>query len=228
MNRLSYDLITFDVYSALFDLESSLQPRLVPQVEEGKARDLLQEWRRLQLEYTLMSTLLARGHVPFRTITRRALDVALHRLGMELNETEKDTLTTAWNDLVPWPDVPAALSAIRGLGYRMAILSNGDVDMLAAIARRTGVTFDHIFSAQEAGVYKPHPDIYHLPTNRLNIPPARILHVAGSARDVMGAKGAGLTCFWVNRRGDRVLDLQLDADAKSDTLEGLVLYLSRG
>ncbi len=221
MNSPPYDLITFDVYSALFDLESSLRPRMEPLVGEA-AGSLLAEWRRLQLEYTLISTMLGRGHVSFHVVTRRALDVALHRFGIHLEDIAKEELVAAWNDLVPWPEVPEVLRTVKARGHRIAILSNGDVDMLATVTKKLDVTFDAILSAQEAGVYKPHPHIYHLPVHRLGIAPERILHVAGSARDVMGAKAAGLACLWVNRSGDRVLDLALDADMESGSLYALL------
>ena len=97
--------------------------------------------------------------------------------------------------------------------------------MLRALIQRLDVPFDHVFAADQAGVYKPHPAIYHLPVQRLNVAPERILHVAGSARDVMGAKAAGLKCFWVNRTGDRVLDPTLDADATAPDLTGVLDFL---
>ncbi len=217
-------LVTFDVYSALFDVTTSLLPRLTPVCggDEVLASRLVAEWRRLQLQYTLIATLLGRGHVPFRVVTRRALDVALHCHGVTVSESTRAQLTNAWDALAPWPEASTVLAEVKARGYPIAVLSNGDEAMLRAVVQRLNVPFDHVFAADHAGVYKPHPAIYHLPVNRLNLAPEQILHVAGSARDVMGAKAAGLRCFWVNRNGDRVLDVALDADAVASDLTGLL------
>ncbi len=224
MTTSRFDLVTFDVYSALYDLNTSLLPSLEPICGEAAQR-LLSEWRRLQLQYTLISTLIGKGHVPFRVVTRRSLDVALHRFGLQVTEEVRRSLVAAWDNLVPWTEVPEVLRAVRVRGYPIAVLSNGDSVMLAAVTRNVGVSFDYVFSADMAGVYKPHPAIYRLPVERLGLAPSRILHVAGSARDVMGAKAAGLSCFWVNRTKDRVLDPQLDADATASDLWGVLEIL---
>lgn len=220
------DLVTFDVYSALFDIATSLVPRLVTWCgDERRARALLTEWRRLQLQYTLIATLLQRGHISFRVVTRRALDVALHRAGVHVDEQGREDLVAAWDTLTPWPEAVDVVREVRARGYPIAVLSNGDEAMLRALTGRLGIAFDHVFAADQAGVYKPHPAIYHLPARRLGIEPAQVLHVAGSARDVMGAKAAGLRCFWVNRSGDRVLDPALNADASAADLTGLLAVL---
>ncbi len=228
---MTFDLITFDVYSALFDITTSLLGPVLSLCggDEARARQVIGEWRRLQLQYTLIVTLLGRGHVPFRVVTRRALDVALHRLGVEADEATRVRLVAAWDDLTPWPEAPVVLREVKARGYPIAVLSNGDEVMLRAVTRRLGVTFEHVFAADQAGVYKPHPDIYHLPVRRVGVTPERVLHVAGSGRDVMGAKSAGLACFWVNRNGDRLLDPALGPDMSAPDLTGLLDVIeSRG
>ncbi len=214
-------LITFDVYSALMDIENSLLAHTAavwPHYAEDVRKQLIREWRRLQLEYTLISSLLQQGHVPFRLVTRRALMVAVHRLGMTVTEAEVAVLITAWERLTPWPEAREVLARLRDGPWALGLLSNGDEDMLQAVAQSLGVPFDHVFSAAHVGVYKPHPAIYHLPVRELNLPPEAIVHVAGAARDAMGAKAAGLRCVWINRARDRVLDPALAPDVELATL----------
>jgi 2-haloacid dehalogenase len=117
------------------------------------------------------------------------------------------------------------LQAVRDSGYPTAILSNGDEAMLRALAARLKTPFDHIFSAEAADAYKPAPAIYRLPCDALGLEPAIILHVAGSATDVMGAKSAGLACGWSNRRGERLLDPSLSPDFVFPNLRGLLKAL---
>ncbi|MDQ7030644.1 MAG: hypothetical protein Q9O62_13120 [Ardenticatenia bacterium] len=66
-------LVTFDVYSALVDLERSLVPALQAHLGlgEARARALLALWRRTQQAGTLISNSLLKGRVPFRRLTKQ-------------------------------------------------------------------------------------------------------------------------------------------------------------
>jgi 2-haloacid dehalogenase len=129
---------------------------------------------------------------------------------------------TAWQKLEWWPDVEEVLTTLKARGYLIGLLSNGDEAMLQALAARLPVACDHIFSSEEAGVYKPHPDIYALPLRRLGLTAEEVLHVAGSRIDAMGAKAAGLRCAWSNRQGDKVYDVAYSADYEFENLLGLL------
>ena len=54
-----------------------------------------------------------------------------------------------------FPEVPAALEEARGRGWRLAILSNTDRDLLDASMDAIGVPFDLSIVASEIGSYKP-------------------------------------------------------------------------
>lgn len=223
---MTYRLVTFDVYSALMDLEKSLLPELA-RVFDYTAGDvelpaLLRTWRAKQLEYTLFSNSLHRGHIPFREITRRALEYSLRRSGLDLSEEQRAELVAAWDRLQPWPEAEAVVAEVKARGYPVAVLSNGDEVMLRALLSNFSVPFDYIFAADQAGVYKPHPAIYHLPLDHLGLLPAEVLHVAGSGRDVMGARAAGLACAWSNRSGDVPLDLTYAPTCEFPDLTGLL------
>lgn len=220
---MAYDLVTFDVYSALFDIETSLTGRVADALGTTVgAGALVQAWRRTQMHYALISNSLGKGRVPFRIVTRRALDLTLSQTGDELDDSARQHLVQAWDELDPWPEAGAVLKAVRESGHRTAILSNGDQSMLMALAERLTTPFDMVYSAETAGVYKPDPAVYRLPCDDQGIQPADILHVAGSPTDVMGAKSAGLTCAWSNRRGDQLPDPTLAPDYAFPNLRGLL------
>ena len=80
-----FKLITFDVYTALFDIEGSLTPVIRNLFRDAVAAiELARLWRQKQLEYALISNFLQQGRVPFRDITRQALDYALSRAKLDL------------------------------------------------------------------------------------------------------------------------------------------------
>lgn len=187
---MKYKLITFDVYSALFDIETSLVPLLTPAV--GGMVDavaLFRVWRAKQLEQTWISNSLGGARVPFITATRRALDYALGRAKVDLTEAARARLATAWDQLQPWGEARAVVEAVHARGYPIALLSNGDEVMLRALAEHNHLRFDHIFASDQAGYYKPHPSIYQLPLKALGLAGAEVLHVAGGATDTLGTKG---------------------------------------
>jgi len=214
-----FRLITFDVYTALFDVEGSLAPVAGTWVENPL--EFVRAWRAKQLELALISNSLDRGRLPFETLTRRALDITLARARLDAPHGLRQNLVQAWDELRPWPEAGEVLMEVKARGYRMALLSNGDEAQLRTLAARFSVSFDYVFSAEGAGHYKPHPSVYALP----NSAPEHVLHVAGSATDVLGAKSAGLRCAWSNRRGEPLLDPALPPDYEFADLRGLLNFL---
>jgi 2-haloacid dehalogenase len=221
--QIAMKLITFDVYTALFDIQGSLMPRVAKAVgAEADAAQLMRTWRTKQLEYALISNSLGLGRVPFRTITRRALDYTLGRAKLELTGSKRDELLAAWDELDPWPEANEVLAESKSRGYSIGLLSNGDVAMLEALGRRLGTPPDYIFASETAGYYKPHSSVYALPLDQLGIGAGEMLHVAGSATDVLGTKAAGLRCAWSNRHAELVLDPGLKPDYEFADLRGVL------
>lgn len=202
-------LVTFDVYMALLDIEGSL----VPAVEEAlslpteAATAFVRLWRGKQMERAAISNTLQKGRTSFRDCSAMALDYCLGRHKLSVTPDVRWSLVLAWDAMRPWPDADAAIAAIKAKGCKTAILSNGDQGMLEAVARNFSAgAFDHILSSESAGHYKPHPAVYELPTSALGIAKSDVLHVAGSANDVLGTIAAGMRCVWSNRHADLVLD----------------------
>ena len=218
-----FRLVTFDVYTALFDIEGSLMP-VIQQLlkEQVDAIELVRLWRQKQLEYALISNSLQQGRVPFAVITRRALDYALSRVQVDLSESSRHSLVAEWDRLQLWPESGEVLREVKKRGYSVGLLSNGDEEMLRRLASHLPITCDHIFASEQAGYYKPHPSLYELPLKALGLTSDQVLHIAGSSTDVMGAKAAGLPCAWSNRKHDRVLDDGYQADYEFENLLGLL------
>ena len=197
----SFKLITFDVYAALFDIETSLTPLVRAALgPEPDPLDFVRAWRRKQMEWLLISNSLEGVRLSFESITRQALDDTLARATREISGSVRDNLVGAWRELKPWPEAAEVLQIVKARGYAMALLSNGDEGMQRALLPKLPAVIDHVFSSEQAGRYKPHRSMYDLPLTQLHLKPMDVLHVAGSATDVIGTKAAGLTCVWSNRR----------------------------
>ena len=217
-------LITFDVYTALFDYAGTLVP-VVESCGIANAPALVRRWRAKQLEYAQLTNSLPGGRLPFRLVTLRALDYVLARAGHAPSDRDIERCMRAWDELDPWPETGAALSQLAARGYELGLLSNGDSDMLRALAARLGVSIGHIFASDRAGAYKPHPAMYALPAHELGIGNGEFVHVAGSGNDVLGAKLSGLRCAWSNRTGDVMIDPAVRPDYAVRDLRGLLEVL---
>ena len=225
--NLVYQLITFDMYSATLDINGSAVPMVEKILNKDRAfsKDFFSLWRNQQWNYLLLNNSMEKGYKSYQYITRTVLHYTADKLGISLENDQEESLMKIWTSFKPWPEAPSVLKELKNRGYKIGMLSNGDQDMLAPLADATGVNFDYIFSADEAGFYKPNPNVYEVPSHRLGIKKDQWLHVAGSVFDVMGTKAAGYNCAWSNRYGDYVLDPKFEPDYMMKNLNDLLTFL---
>ena len=192
------DALAFDLYGTLLEVASV--GRAAAEVTADPAA-LVDLWRTKQLEYTWLRSLMGR-YQDFWATTGDALDFALDRRGIVVDEKARARLLGAWLDVSPYPEVTAALDRL-GATRRLAILSNGNPDMLEAGLAAAGLRerFDHVLSVDEVGVFKPFPAVYELATKAFGLPAERILFVSSNGWDAFGARSFGLPVAWVNRAG---------------------------
>ena len=193
----------FDLYGTVVDMQGGLTRAATPYLKaKGWAGDpsrLVTWWRRTHFENSMIATLLHRAHIPYREIGRISLSYTLERAGVPHTQEEVRKLVAEIERLQPFPDVVAALVRLKQK-YRLAILSNGDPDMLEAIEPHLGIAFDRIISVAEAGCFKPHAAAYHKAAALMAAPPDAVLFVANHAFDCVGAKAAGMRAAFVDRR----------------------------
>jgi 2-haloacid dehalogenase len=165
----------------------------------GRADDLVTWWRRTHFENSMIDALLQRGHIPYRRIGEISLDYTLERAGIPHTDDEVRHLVAQIEKLRPFPEVPAAIEKLRSR-YRLAILSNGDPDMLEAARAYHGIAFDHIISVAAAGAFKPHAATYAKAAEIAGVAMGDVLFVANHAFDCIGAKAAGMRTAFIDRR----------------------------
>ena len=111
--------------------------------------------------------------------------------------------TTAWQpeNWEIFPEVMAALQALRDEGIRMLVISNF-VDTLRAVCELHQVAgfFEDIIASVEAGAMKPDPRIFRLALRRLQLDAADAWHVGDNYwADVLGSRAVGMTPVLVDR-----------------------------
>ncbi len=196
-------VLMFDLYGTVVDMQGGLTEAVTPYLKakgwNGRPDALVTWWRRTHFENSMIDALLHREHTPYREIGRRALTYTLERAGIAHSQDEVTQLVAKIETLRPFPDVIAALTKLKSR-YQLAILSNGDPDMLESARPHLGIAFDHILSVAEAGSFKPHVATYRKAAELLGLAPEAILFVANHAFDCVGAKAYGMRTCFVDRR----------------------------
>jgi 2-haloacid dehalogenase len=191
------DACVFDAYGTLFDVNGaarSLQDELGP-----RWQPLAELWRTKQLQYTWLRG-LGGHHANFWTVTSDALSFACDTLKID-DPGLRDRLMTLYLSLDVYSDVIDALRRLKAGGKRLAILSNGTPRMLAAAAGNSGIAdlLDAVLSVEEVGVFKPHPSVYRLASDGLQLAPDRICFLSSNGWDAYAAKAFGFHVIWCNR-----------------------------
>ncbi|HET9879410.1 MAG TPA: HAD-IA family hydrolase [Candidatus Limnocylindria bacterium] len=120
------------------------------------------------------------------------------------------TLRAEWDGIRPWPDAVA----LQRLPAAFAFVTNCSAELAAAAVARSGLRPAFTLSAEEAGWYKPRPEIYRQACDRFAVDPRRTVFVAGAAYDARGAAAAGMHVFQVARRPPSMEDPVLPATVR--------------
>jgi 2-haloacid dehalogenase len=188
---------TFDCYGTLIDWNGGIRAELERLFGVEPAPRLLARYHELE-------PAVQREH--YRTY-REVLTLTMLRLAEEeslaIPEGESDALARALPDWEPFAEVPATLEELRRRGWRLAILSNTDRDLLDASKRRIGVAFDRTVVAEDVDSYKPAHRHWEEFFARTEADRWRHVHVAASLfHDIAPASELGLASVWVNRLGE--------------------------
>lgn len=204
MKLSGLQVLTFDLYGTVVDMQTGLREAITPFLQargySGNPNSLVTWWRRTHFQNSMIDALIDRDHTPYREIGRRALSYTMTRAGIAHTQQEVMDLVGEIERLRPFPDVVDALEALKRR-YRIAILSNGDPDMLENAKPYLGVEFDQVLSVADAGYFKPHFATYQTASKVLQVEPNDIMHAANHPFDCVGAKAFGMRSAYVNRRG---------------------------
>ena len=130
---------------------------------------------------------------------RLILDGLLPQFGLSgLSEAQKQHLNKAWHRLDPWPDVVAGLTRLKSR-HTICTLSNGNIGLLTNMAKRGGLPWDCILSAEVFRAYKPDPATYLGVAKVFDLSPAEVMLVAAHQDDLAAARKCGLQTAYIER-----------------------------
>ncbi|WP_425230545.1 haloacid dehalogenase type II [Sphingomonas sp.] len=196
----------FDVFGTVVDWRSSVARESVPHLAALGRADVdphrfADAWRaRYQ---PAMATVRdgRRDWVVLDTLHREMLEATLAAHVIDLaavGEARLADWTRAWHRLDPWPDSVAGLDRLRALAP-VVTLSNGNVALIVAMARRAGLHWDAVLGAELARAYKPDPAAYLGTAAALGVAPGDLCLVAAHHSDLAAARGCGLLTAFIAR-----------------------------
>ena len=193
----------FDVFGTLVDWRTGIsrdaRSVLAPLGATLDWEAFADAWRE---EYQPAMEEVRAGRLPFSKLDvlhRRNLDRVLERFGLaHLRESARRELNLAWHRLDAWPDTTPGLARLR-TRFRLAPCSNGNISIMADLARRNGWTWDAIVGAELARDYKPKPVVYLTAAEAFDCAPQDTMMVAAHSSDLAAAAATGMRTAFVAR-----------------------------
>lgn len=193
---LDLDDTLWPIWPVIARAEQALQDWLRPQAPDTAAL-LADIERRQTLRREVQQLRPDIGH-DLRALRQEILRLALQRHGEDtaLVAPAYEVFIAERMRVELYDDARPALAWLAQR-YPVVAVSNGNADV-----HRIGLGryFHARFSAQDYGVGKPDPRIFHAAAYAAGVEPHEVLHVGDDAAlDVIGALKAGLQTVWVNR-----------------------------
>jgi 2-haloacid dehalogenase len=130
---------------------------------------------------------------------RMILDEILDTFGISsLSEAQKQHLNKVWHRLDAWPDSVEGLTRLK-TRYTLSTLSNGNIGLLTNMAKRAGLPWDCILSAEVFRAYKPDPATYLGVAKVFDLSPHEVMLVAAHQDDLAAARACGLQTAYIER-----------------------------
>jgi 2-haloacid dehalogenase len=187
---------TFDCFGTLVDWRHGIRTSaelLFPGCGEG----ILERYNAHEPDVEIEHPTMRYRDVLAETLRRATVD-----LGLDLGA---DDAAILGDTIAYWPvfaDVASELGALREAGWRLALLTNCDRDIIGATQRRLGVPIDAVVTAEAVGSYKP--ALGHFSRFAESFAPEQWVHIAeGYTFDMLPARELGLPSVWVNRQGEQ-------------------------
>jgi 2-haloacid dehalogenase len=188
---------TFDCYGTLIDWNGGVSAALRDIFGRENVSDLLERYHEVE------AGIQAERYRTYREVLDLSLAGIAESAGRELADDQRTALSDSLPSWPAFPEVPAALQELQSRGWKLAILSNCDRDLIASSISRLGVQFDEVVVAEDVESYKPRPAHWMRFAQRTGADGNRHVHVAASLfHDIEPTHELGLRNVWVNRLGE--------------------------
>ncbi len=203
----SIKAIFFDVFGTLVDWRTSIA---------REARDILEplgyrlDWPAFadawRAEYQPAMEQVRSGKIPFcklDVLHMHNLEQILPRFKVgKLDDATKQNLNRAWHRLDAWPDTSAGLHRLKRK-FMIAPVSNGNISLMVALARRNDLPWDAILGSEIAGDFKPKSRVYLAACEAFDLKPEQCMMAAAHPNDLTAAASCGLRTAYISRPNEK-------------------------
>lgn len=192
-------VLAFDIFGTVVDWHGSIA-REMAQLNPGVDGDAFaRAWRE---GYRPAMARVASGELGWTLIDelhRMILDSILPRFGLEgMGEADRRHLNKVWHRLDPWPDSVQGLARLKRR-FTITTLSNGNIGLLTNMAKRAGLPWDCVLSAEVFRAYKPDPATYLGVARVFDVAPGQVMLVAAHHDDLAAARACGQRTAYIER-----------------------------
>lgn len=192
-------VIAFDVFGTVVDWHKTVEREINSMNRDVDGNAFALAWRD---GYQPAMQKVMSGETDWTLIDdlhRLILDDILERFGIsDLTEEQKRHLNKVWHRLDAWPDSVEGLSMLKSR-FTICTLSNGNIGLLANMAKRAALPWDCILSAEIFRKYKPDPATYLGVANIFDVSPGEVMLVAAHQSDLASARACGLKTAYIER-----------------------------
>ena len=199
MNTSPPKVLAFDIFGTVVDWHGSIAKEVDAMGLQVDGGEFALAWR---AGYQPAMKRVMSGELGWTLIDdlhRMILDEILGRFNIKhLTEAEKRHLNKAWHRLDAWPDSVAGLTRLK-TRFTICSLSNGNLGLLTNMAKRAGLPWDCVLSAEVFRAYKPHPSTYLGVAKVFDLEPDDVMLVAAHQDDLAAARNCGLQSAYIER-----------------------------
>jgi 2-haloacid dehalogenase len=192
-------ILAFDIFGTVVDWHGSIA-REVDAMQLGvSGSDFALAWRAGYQPAMQRVRSGALGWTRIDELHRLILDELLASFGIhQLSEPQKRHLNRVWHRLDAWPDSVQGIARLKAR-HIVCTLSNGNIGLLTNMAKRAGLPWDCILSAEVFRAYKPDPQTYLGVAATFDVAPEEVMLVAAHHDDLAAARACGLLTAYIER-----------------------------
>ena len=192
-------VLAFDIFGTVVDWHGSIVREVSALYPSVDANAFALAWR---AGYQPAMQRVRSGELGWTRIDelhRLILDSLLPQFGLDhLDEAARQHLNRVWHRLDAWPDSVAGLTRLKQR-FVICSLSNGNLGLLTHMAKRAGLPWDCVLSAEVFRAYKPDPATYMGVAQVFDVSPSQVMLCAAHHDDLAAARACGLQTAYIER-----------------------------
>ncbi len=192
-------VLAFDIFGTVVDWHGSIVREMQALYPSVDANAFALAWR---AGYQPAMARVRSGELGWTRIDelhRLILEGLLPKFGLShLSEAERSHLNRVWHRLEAWPDSVAGLLRLKKK-FTICSLSNGNLGLLTNMAKRAGLPWDCVLSAEVFRAYKPDPATYLGVASTFDLQAHQVMLCAAHHDDLAAARSCGLRTAYIER-----------------------------